>query len=122
MADFPGKTDHNAPDSPESQLVGGPVQRNKEQAERANPIRYVTKNAPPFFIVHGENDPLVPPNQSELLHAALLKAGVPVTFRIIPGGGHGGPGFGGPDMRLAVREFFDKHLRQTDVRQIGGLR
>jgi hypothetical protein len=38
---------HNAPDSPESRLVGGPVQVNPDKVRRVNPITYVDKGAPP---------------------------------------------------------------------------
>ena len=55
---------HDAPDSPESQLVGGPIQQNRDKVARANPITYLRSDAPPFLIVHGELDPLVPHHQS----------------------------------------------------------
>lgn len=111
MAKFPSKMDHNAPDSPESQLIGGPIQQNKDKAALANPIRFVTKDDPPFLIVHGDQDPLVPPNQSELLEAALKKAGVPVEYIVLQGAGHGGPHFGTPEMRDRIAAFFNRHLR-----------
>jgi acetyl esterase/lipase len=53
---------------------------NKEKVARCNPITYVTSEAPPFLIVHGNQDPLVPYGQSVLLVEALQKAGVEVTF------------------------------------------
>jgi acetyl esterase/lipase len=81
------------PDLPPARLIGGPVPSNVEKAERANPIHYITKDDPPFLIMHGDKDPVVPLEQSQLLADALKKAGVPVTFRIVPGGGHGGPEF-----------------------------
>ena len=81
---------HDTPDSPESQLVGGPIRDNPDKVARANPITYVTKDDPPFLIIHGDADALVPHHQSELLEAALTKAGVPVRFVTIPGGLHGG--------------------------------
>jgi acetyl esterase/lipase len=81
---------HDTPDSPESQLVGGPIRDNPEKVARANPITYVTKDDPPFLIVHGDADLLVPHHQSVLLEAALRKAGVPVRLVTIPGGPHGG--------------------------------
>jgi len=40
---------HNTPDSPESQLIGGPIQENKEKVAKANPITYVTKDDAPFL-------------------------------------------------------------------------
>jgi acetyl esterase/lipase len=81
---------HDAPDSPESQLVGGPIRANPDKVARANPITYVTPDDPPFFIVHGDADLLVPHHQSELLEAALRRAGVRVRLVTIPGGPHGG--------------------------------
>jgi len=41
------------------------------------------RDDPPFLICHGGQDPLVPPNQSELLDRALRDAGVSVTFRTV---------------------------------------
>src|SRR5581483_402137 len=49
-----GPIDHDSPNSPESKLVGGPIQENKEKAAKANPITYVSKDDPPFLILHGD--------------------------------------------------------------------
>ena len=100
---------HGSANSPESQLIGGAIQENKDKAARANPITYVTKDAPPFLICHGDTDPLVPHHQSELLEAALKKAGVPVTFYTVKGGGHGG--FKDPKVRELTQEFLAQHLK-----------
>jgi len=81
---------HDTPDSPESQLVGGPIRDNPDEVARANPVTYVTADDPPFLIVHGDADLLVPHHQSEILEAALRKAGVRVRLVTIPGGPHGG--------------------------------
>jgi acetyl esterase/lipase len=108
MNKYPGTMDHDAADSPESQLLGGPVQKNRDRAARANPVTYVTKDDPPFLIMHGDKDPLVPLNQSELLDAALKRAGVEVTFHVVKGAGHG---FSGQQNLDLVRDFFARHLR-----------
>ena len=105
---FPSKIAHYAADSPESQLLGGPVLENKEKARRANPITYISKDDPPFLIMHGDQDQSVPLNQSELLTEALKKAGIEVTFEVVRGAGHG---FGGPQINASVDAFFDKHLK-----------
>lgn len=105
---------HDPADSPESQLVGGPIQENKNKTERANPITYVTSNAPPFLICHGDLDPLVPHHQSQLLEAALKKAGVFVTFYTVKGAGHGR--FNDPKVSLLTREFLAKELKGTLTR------
>jgi dipeptidyl aminopeptidase/acylaminoacyl peptidase len=101
--------DHDAADSPESKLVGGPVQENKEACKRANPITYVSRNDPPFLIVHGDKDPLVPHNQSELLYEALKKSNVDVKFHTVKGGGHG---FRDTQVNRMVQEFFIKYLKK----------
>ncbi|MHC4440844.1 MAG: alpha/beta hydrolase fold domain-containing protein, partial [Planctomycetota bacterium] len=113
MNDFEGRMDHDDPDSPESQLVGGPIQQNKEACKRANPITYVSKNDPPFLICHGDKDMLVPHNQSVLLNTALKDAGVSVKFHTVKGGGHG---FRDPEVDRMVKEFFDKHLKESKTK------
>lgn len=107
MSQFPGEMDHDAPDSPESELIGGAIQQNKEKAQRANPITYVTKDDPPFLIVHGDKDPLVPHSQSQFLYEALKKAGVKVRFHTVKGAGHG---FDNSQVDKMVDDFFNRHL------------
>ncbi|MHC4545863.1 MAG: alpha/beta hydrolase fold domain-containing protein [Planctomycetota bacterium] len=109
MSQFPSRIRHDAPDSPESKLIGGPVQKNKKACQRANPITYVTKDDPPFLIVHGDKDQSVPHNQSQLLYDALNKAGVQVKLHTVKGAGHGR--FKSPDVDKMVNDFFDKHLK-----------
>jgi acetyl esterase/lipase len=102
---------HDAPGSPESRLVGGPIQEPPycDLAAKVNPISYVTKDAPPHLIIHGDQDPLVPHHQSELLFATLQQHGVPVRFHTIKGAGHG-QGFGGKEIAEMIAAFFDHHL------------
>jgi acetyl esterase/lipase len=110
---LPGsRFDHDAPDAPEAKLIGGPVQENKDKCAAANPITYVASNNPPFLILHGDQDNLVPYQQSEFLRDALQKAGVPVTLKIIPGAGHG---FGGPDIDRQVTAFLEQHLKPKAI-------
>jgi acetyl esterase/lipase len=98
---------HDAADSPESELVGGPIQANKEKTARANPITYVTNDAAPFLVVHGDQDPLVPYGQSVILVEALQKAGVDVTFYTVEGAGHGR--FTDPKVPALTKAFLMKH-------------
>ena len=99
---------HTGPDSPESKLIGGALLENKDAAAKASPITYVSKDAPPFLIMHGDRDRTVPFNQSELLYAALKKAGVDVTFVPMKGAGHG---FGGPEAITPVQDFLKRCLK-----------
>lgn len=83
---------------------------NKEKAARVNPITYVTQDDPAFLIVHGDKNPVVPINQSQLLYDALKQAGVSVHFHTVKDAGHG-TGFGGPAIQSMVGEFFDRVLK-----------
>lgn len=68
------------------------------QLASASPVTYVNPGAPPFMIVHGEADPVVPVEQAHLLHEALLAAGVPSELVIMQHGGHGFEPLGGTPM------------------------
>jgi dipeptidyl aminopeptidase/acylaminoacyl peptidase len=98
-------------DQIEARLIGGPISQNLQKAQRANPIQYITKDDPPFLIVHGDKDPAVPLQQSQLLADALKKNGVQVTFHVVPGGGHGGPEFIKPDELERLFVFFGNTLK-----------
>lgn len=102
---------HDAPDSPESKLVGGPIQEHKDRVAKANPITYVSEDDSPFLIIHGDQDKLVPYQQSVLLKGALEKTGVPVTFYKVEGGGHGW--FRDPKVPELTKVFLEKHLKPT---------
>jgi acetyl esterase/lipase len=109
MKGLPSTIRHMSADSPESQLLGSPVTEVLDRARQASPVTYVSKDAPPFLIVHGDKDMLVPYQQSELLHAALTRAGVASELYIVKGGGHGG--FSDPAVPEKVRSFFLKTLK-----------
>ena len=113
MNDFPGKIDHDAPGSPESLFIGGPIQKNRDKVARANPMTYVSSDDPPFLHLHGESDQLVPFNQSELLHAALTSAGVQSTLHRVAKGDHGFRGAEESRESLVERsmDFFDQTLK-----------
>lgn len=121
VCDWYGPTDllqmggsHDQPGSPESLLIGGPIQENKDKAVRANPINYVSADDPPFLILHGTSDPVVRYQQSELLAEALKKVGVECTLVPLEGAGHGGPQFQSPEVQKQVAEFFSQHLKRGD--------
>ncbi len=110
IGDAPSKINHDAADSPEALLLGGAIQDKPDAARSASPITYVSKDDPPFLLVHGSDDPTVPFDQSVRLHDALKNAGVPSTLLRIENGAHGG--FQNPAWRARVRQFLDATLRQ----------
>ena len=77
-------------------------------ARSASPLLQVDPGDPPFLIIHGTADPLVPYSDSVALDAALREAGVPSTLMTIEGGGHGD--FFGPETTEQVRTFLDAHI------------
>ncbi len=105
---LPGTMDHDTPDAPEAKLLGGPVQTIPEKVKSANPLTYVDKTDPPFLIVHGKKDPLVPHGQSELLAAALKKAGVANELYNVKDGGHGR--FNDPEVPRKVEAFLKERF------------
>ncbi len=110
FVETPGFASHAQPGSPESKLIGGLVLENKDKAAAASPVTYVSRTSAPFFILHGADDPTVPRNQSETLHAALVRAGATSTLQIISGAKHGGPEFSSPENIARVVAFLGQHL------------
>ena len=78
-------------------------------------VYFVQPDASPFLIMQGDKDPLVPLQQSELLRAALQKAGVESHLQVLPGAGHGGGAFNSLESLKRMADFFDKHLLQPEV-------
>lgn len=99
---------------PYSKLIGGKLGEDKEKCDAVSPVHYVSKDSPPFLILHGDRDALVPYAQSEELTELLTKAGVEATLQRLPGAGHGGPAFGLPAVARLATAFFDKHLKGID--------
>lgn len=108
MNDFPSTINHDAKDSPESRLIGGPIQTLKAIARQASPVSHITAGDAAFLIMHGNKDKLVPIDQSIRFDAALKKARVPSTFVKVEGAGHGV--FSHPEVSVRIRKFLERHL------------
>jgi acetyl esterase/lipase len=84
---------------------------------QASPVTYITKTAPPFLILQGEKDSLVPPSQSQELYDRLKAAGVPATLVMVKNAEHGFAAVGGPispnfsELTRLILEFLDSHLK-----------
>jgi acetyl esterase/lipase len=90
-------------------LLGGPLEKDNAKAIVASPIHYVSKDDPPFLIVHGEGDRVIPVEQSQRFYEELKKAGVNATLKILPQVGHEGV------LMEAVKDaqvFFDATLKK----------
>lgn len=117
MAGFPSRIEHDAPDSPESKLIGAPIQQVPNRAALADPITYITNDDPPFFIAHGKQDNAVPFNQSELLVTALTAAGVSTEFMPVEHAGHGDAKFWQAGTMNRVTDFFRRVLAASAMRE-----
>lgn len=104
----------NTSADPYSALIGTRLD-DKPKADAASPVHYVSKDTPPFLILHGTHDALVPYAQSVQFEAALKEKDVPVWLQTLPGSGHGGPAFAKPAVLQLTQNFFDKHLKGADV-------
>jgi len=120
VVDFFGPSDlttmggwHNGPDSPEARLLGGPVQENKESARDASPIQYVSADDPPFLIIHGTADRIVPFDQSVTLQRKLAAVGASAVLISIAGGGHGR--FRQPELSQRIAAFLENKLSGGDL-------
>ncbi|MDT8860384.1 alpha/beta hydrolase [Alkalihalobacillus sp. MEB130] len=79
---------HDAPNSPESMLIGHPIQTVPELTAKANPLTYIDGNMPAMHVFHGGVDPLLPYGQSEILYEAMAAAGNEVQYTFVPNAGH----------------------------------
>ena len=61
----------------------------------ANPMTYVNASNPPFLLFHGDEDKIVSPTQTLMLHERLRAAGIKSTRYVLKGAGHGDLSFVG---------------------------
>jgi len=97
-----------------SGLLGGAPSMWPEKALQASPLSHVDATDPPFLIIHGSADDVVPVEQSRALSAALKAAGVSCDYIEVPDGGHGSFAQTTPNgVELVQRmiAFFDDKLK-----------
>ena len=87
-------TDHGAmhklmPSLLENVVMQRRFDEHRHVFEAASPTRRVHRDAPPFFILHGANDAVIPRSQARGFHSALRAAGArTVAFAEIPRAHH----------------------------------
>ncbi len=101
---------HPAALSATVRFLGGTIEQARERYIEASPARYARAGAPPFLIIHGDADELVPFRQSELLRDALKKAGADVTFHAVKGAAHGSRNVITPGVRATILSFLNHKL------------
>lgn len=102
-----GPFDPHSATTPEALLLGAAPAAVPERAREASPVARVHPTAPPFLLIHGERDTMVPATHSETLAARLREAGARAELRTVPDTDHGW--YGAPDAE--VEDVFTHSLR-----------
>jgi acetyl esterase/lipase len=83
----------------------------------ASPITHVSPGDPPFLLIHGDRDPLLPVQQSQAMYEQLIAAGVPAQLVIVQNGDHSltaPDGSASPNLfeiHQIISEFLATHLK-----------
>ncbi|MDE6903932.1 MAG: alpha/beta hydrolase [Lachnospiraceae bacterium] len=105
-------TEEMAAVSMESLLLGKNTMTYREEAEKMCPVYYVTREAPPFLIIHGDKDHTVPFSQGEALYEKLEQEGCDVTLLEIKDADHADIRFFQKEVWQCILCFFkDKLVR-----------
>jgi acetyl esterase/lipase len=90
-------------------LIGGPWEDKRDLAALASPVKFISRDDPPFLIVHGDADNTIPVKHSQTLYDQLKAAGLDATIFVVKGAGHGVGA--APGVMQRVEAFFDAHLK-----------
>ena len=99
------KIDFSKPDNPIAVLMG--PEQSPVAYLSASPVQYVSKDDPPFLILHAEDDDVVPVGQAKELSELLARLEVPHKTHISPDGGHA---LSKPGFINETLDFFDEKL------------
>ena len=93
-------------------FIGGHPEDVPDIAKLASPVFHVDGDDPPLFLLHGDQDPQMPINQSHELHGKYKDAGLTVAFEVVHGAAHGGASFFDDRRNELVKQFLDEHVRE----------
>ena len=91
--------------------MGFNSKRNREKAYNCSPVSKVTKDAPPFLIIHGNCDRTVPYVQSKTLYNLLEAQGCDVTLLTLDGADHADLQFFQDETWNWIIDFFNRKLK-----------
>lgn len=104
--------------------LGGTSEEIPEVYALASPITHVSDGDPPFLLIHGANDLLVPSSVAKRMKASLESFGIEAPYLEIRGGGHIGnfvdapagvglaPPYDAPVAWIAILDFLERHTRE----------
>jgi dipeptidyl aminopeptidase/acylaminoacyl peptidase len=67
----------------------GPYPERRDLYVSRSPIHHIEQITCPLILLQGLDDPVVPPNQSQMMFEALRSRGLPVAYLTFPGEQHG---------------------------------
>lgn len=119
--EIPAGWSHVEPRRVTSKLVDGPLEERGELVRMANPIAHIRPGTPPFLIIHGEDDEVVPVQQAVKLYDALVASGSEATLVRLPDADHwlAAPAHGittegaWDEVGRHAIGFFSEHLRAS---------
>jgi acetyl esterase/lipase len=91
-------------------LLGAQPEDAPQIARLASPTFHVDASDPPLLLIHGDQDPQMPINQSHELHGLYQKLGLATGLEVIHGAVHGGPAFYDETRLQIMKEFLNTHL------------
>src|SRR5258705_1361830 len=83
----------------------------------SSPITHVTADDPPFLLIHGDQDTLVPYEQSQLMYVRLVQMNVPAQLVIVKNAGHSFAASNGSatptlgEINQIILDFLAKYLK-----------
>ena len=102
-------------DSPESALLWFTIKENKDAADKASVLHYLSwaHDIPPFLIMHGAIDPMIWAKQSERLRNAITQkfGSWKVEYHLLANGGHGDGEFTTIQTEDIVIDFLKRNLQ-----------
>ena len=87
-----------------------PLEEHPELWKSLDCRSYITEQAPPFLLLHGTADALVPVSQSDSFYEALTEAGLPVEYLRIEGAQHASAEFFQEETKAMVLEFLNRNM------------
>jgi acetyl esterase/lipase len=92
-------------------LLGALPEQVRELATLASPVTHVDRGDPPLYLLHGDQDPQMPINQSHELDGAYKKLGLDVTLDVVHGAAHGGEAFMSGEYLTRALAFLKRTLK-----------
>ena len=117
VVDMCGRADLRGMPQDKAANVFGVQDGSVHLLEHASPITFVSKDDPPFLILHGDKDNIVPLRASEEFYERLKAAGVPARLVVVKNADHSFQPVDGTmsptraELTKMIADFFDQYLK-----------